>query len=69
MELGNYGNYKNLGDGIFELRLDFNSGYRVYFSEVGKEIILLLRGGGKSTQTKDIKLAKQYLKELGGRKS
>jgi putative addiction module killer protein len=68
MENGNYGDYKNLGDGVFELRLDFGAGYRIYFAEIDSVIVLLLCGGDKSTQPKDIALAKQYLYELRGRK-
>lgn len=68
MELGNYGDYKALGAGIFELRLDFGAGYRVYFAEIDNVIVLLLCGGNKSTQSKDIASAKEYLQELRGRK-
>jgi len=61
---GNYGDYKNLGDGVYELRLFFGSGYRVYFAEVDNTIILLLCGGDKNSQTKDIKKAKEYWEEF-----
>jgi putative addiction module killer protein len=50
-----------LGDGIKELKFNFGSGYRIYFSEVRGVILLLLCGGDKKTQTKDINLAKEYL--------
>ena len=60
---GNYGDYKPLKDGVFELRLDFGSGYRVYFGEDGNKIVILLCGGDKSSQKRDIKTAKQYWKE------
>ena len=56
----NFGDYKNLGSGIFELRFDFGSGYRVYFGKDGKKIIFLLCGGDKKTQKQDIEKAKQY---------
>ena len=46
-----------------ELRFHFGAGYRVYFGEVGKEIILLLAGGGKASQRKDIKKAHKYWRE------
>lgn len=68
VELGNYGDYKILGDGVFELRLDFGPGYRIYFAEMDKVIVFLLCAGDKSTQIKDIELAKQYWKELRGDK-
>ncbi len=57
-ENGNYGDCEPVGDGVFELRLDFGPGYRVYFGINGSEIILL-GGGDKNTQTRDIKMAKE----------
>lgn len=59
-ESGNFGDYRSLGDGVFELRLTVGPGYRVYYALDGQEIILLLLGGDKSTQSKDIELAKMY---------
>ena len=67
LELGNYGDYKSLGDGIYELRLAFGSGYRVYFAEEGDVTILLLVGGDKSSQSKDIKKAREYWQEFKGK--
>lgn len=64
VSLGNYGDYKSLGDGIYELRIHYGGGYRVYFSEVDKTIILLLMAGPKRTQSKDIKIAKAYWAEF-----
>lgn len=61
VSLGNLGEYKILGDSLGELKFKFGSGYRVYFGEFEGEIILLLCGGDKATQKKDIKLAKEYL--------
>ena len=58
--LGNLGDYKSVGGGVFELRVDTGPGYRVYFGRVGKIIILLLCGGDKSTQRRDIERAKAY---------
>lgn len=54
---GNLGDWKNLGSGIGELRINTGPGYRVYFTQVGSEIVMLLAGGDKSTQSKDIKRA------------
>lgn len=61
--LGNLGEYKPLGDGVAELKFKFGSGYRVYFSEIDNVIVLLLSGGDKRRQSKDIKLAKAYLRD------
>jgi len=58
--LGNLGDCKSIGQGMYELRLHFGPGYRVYFGQVDNVIILLLCGGDKSTQAKDIKKAKEY---------
>ena len=60
LELGNLGDYKFLGAGIYELRCDFGPGYRIYFGIEGRKIILLLVGGDKKTQRKDIAIAKSY---------
>lgn len=61
---GNYGDYKKLDNDISELRFKFGSGYRIYFTEVNDIIIILLCGGDKSTQAKDIEKAKEYLQDL-----
>lgn len=62
---GNFGDSKILGntDGIRELRIDFGPGYRIYFARVGDKLILLLIGGDKSTQWKDIEKAKVFLQD------
>jgi putative addiction module killer protein len=60
LEQGNFGDCQPVGEGVFELRMDFGPGYRAYFAEDGPKIVLLLIGGDKSTQTKDIKTAKAY---------
>lgn len=57
VELGNLGDYKNVGSGIFELRLHFGAGYRVYFAREGPVVIVLLGGGDTCNQSKDIKKA------------
>ena len=60
LKLGNFGDYKSVGDGVFELRFRFGVGYRVYFGEVDNTIVLLLCGGDKSSQRRDIGYAKAY---------
>jgi putative addiction module killer protein len=60
VELGNFGLGKGLGDGVFELKIDCGPGYRVYYAISGKTIVLLLIGGDKATQAKDIAKAKSY---------
>lgn len=62
LETGNWGDYRSVGEGVFELRLHFGAGYRIYFGKVTDTLILLLAGGEKSSQTKDIKRAKAYWK-------
>ena len=61
---GNLGDYRSVGNGVFELRFQFGPGYRVYFGEVDNTIILLLCGGDKSSQVRDIKRAKAYWNEF-----
>ena len=66
IEQGNYGDCKHLQDGVFELRLFFGPGYRVYFGEDGNTVVVLLCGGDKSTQDKDIQTAVMYWKDYKG---
>jgi putative addiction module killer protein len=61
---GNPGQYRNLTDGVSELKIDFGPGYRVYYTERGGELIVLLAGGDKSTQRRDIKAAIALAKNL-----
>jgi len=63
LEDGNAGDVKPVGEGVSEMRIDYGPGYRVYFTRRGKEIILLLCGGDKRTQSRDIALAKKLAKE------
>ena len=63
VEAGNYGDHKSVKDGVFELRFRFGSGHRVYFGEDGDTVVVLLSGGDKSTQERDIERAKTYWKE------
>jgi putative addiction module killer protein len=69
LSLGHYGDVKGIGDGICELRLQFGSGYRIYFGELDNKIVLLLCAGDKGTQSRDIQKAKIYWHEFMGRKS
>lgn len=64
LRLGHYGDYKMLGGGIYELRLDFGPGYRIYFGELEQYTILLLAGGDKSSQTHDILQARDYWQQV-----
>ncbi len=60
--LGNFGDCKriNNGDGIWELRIDYGSGYRIYFGKQGNSVVVLLIGGDKGSQSRDITKAKHY---------
>lgn len=60
LRFGNFGDFKSVGGGVFELRLDFAVGYRIYFGQVSCTIVLLLCGGDKSSQPQDIERAKSY---------
>lgn len=59
---GNFGDHTDLGGGLSELRMPFGAGYRVYFARDGNEVILILAGGDKGTQSRDIKRAREYYK-------
>lgn len=63
IESGHYGDNKSIGDGVRELRFFFGAGYRVYFGEDGDTIVILLCGGDKDSQRRDIEKAKIYWKE------
>jgi len=54
---GNPGDVKPVGEGVSEMRIDYGPGYRVYFKKRGKKMVILLAGGDKDTQSKDIKTA------------
>ncbi|WP_027947970.1 type II toxin-antitoxin system RelE/ParE family toxin [Litchfieldella anticariensis] len=58
---GNAGDSKAVGDGVFELRIDYGPGYRVYYAQVGKRLVMLLIGGTKKRQQSDIEQAKSFL--------
>ncbi|HAC62167.1 MAG TPA: addiction module killer protein [Cyanothece sp. UBA12306] len=67
--LGNLGDHRSVGDGVCELKINYGSGYRVYFGQKGNQLILLLCGGDKKTQQKDIIKAKEYWKDYEQRQN
>ncbi|NTW88244.1 MAG: type II toxin-antitoxin system RelE/ParE family toxin [Desulfobulbaceae bacterium] len=60
LQLGLAGDCRSVGEGVFELRIHFGAGYRVYFANYGADIVVLLCGGSKQSQKKDIVAAKKY---------
>lgn len=62
-ETGNLGDHKSVGEGVWEARVMFGPGYRIYFGKEGRPIILLLLGGDKSSQAGDIRKARQFWKK------
>lgn len=64
MENGNLGDWKSLGGGLYETRLHFGPGYRLYYAKIDHTVLLLAAGGEKSTQTFDIEIAREILKGL-----
>jgi putative addiction module killer protein len=64
MSLGNFGDFAPVGEGVSELRIHYGPGYRVYFIQRGDELIILLGGGDKGTQRRDIKAALALAREL-----
>lgn len=63
LRFGNFGDCKSVGGGVFELRIHFGPGLRVYFGLVGSEVVLLLGGGDKGSQQKDILACQNYWRE------
>ena len=64
MQLGHFGDVSPVGDGVSEMRIFSGPGYRVYFVQRGSEVIVLLNGGDKSSQSKDIDRAKELAAQL-----
>lgn len=60
VRLGNFGDCTSIGDGVFEFRIDYGPGFRVYFGQEGRNLVILLCGGNKSSQRRDIENAKKY---------
>jgi putative addiction module killer protein len=65
---GNFGDHKPCKDGVWEMRIDVGQGYRIYYAQSGETVILLLCGGDKSTQKKDIPAACRYWRDWQQRK-
>jgi putative addiction module killer protein len=63
LSLGNFGDVKPVGGGISEMRVDYGPGYRVYFVQRGETLVILLAGGDKSTQGRDIARARELARE------
>ncbi len=64
LRLGNFGDCRSVGVGVYELRIHTGPGFRVYFGLMGSEVVLLLCGGDKSTQSRDIANAQRYWQEV-----
>jgi putative addiction module killer protein len=64
VEAGNLGDWKSVGGSVSEMRIDVGPGYRLYFTRKGKLLIVMLAGGDKSTQARDIKRAQKMVTEL-----
>lgn len=64
LELGNPGDSKSVGEGVVEMRIAYGPGYRVYFTRQGQTVVILLCGGDKSSQRRDIAAAHRMMKEL-----
>lgn len=68
LQAGNRGDWKTVGSGVFELRIDTGPGYRVYCGQDGKTLVLLLCAGDKRTQKKDIERASEYWRDYQARR-
>ena len=68
LSLGNQGDARSLAGGLFELRIDYGPGYRIYFVRYGQAVVVLLAGGDKRTQDQDIRMARELAEELRSRR-
>jgi len=68
LEQGNFSNVQSVGGGVLECKMDFGPGYRIYFGQDGNTLVILLCGGTKKTQQKDIDRAKGFWQEYKARK-
>jgi putative addiction module killer protein len=62
---GNPGKAKSVGNGVMELKIDYGPGWRIYYTQVGNQVVILLTGGTKNRQQQDIEVAKQLAREIG----
>ena len=64
LSLGNPGDVRPVGEGVSEMRIDYGPGYRVYFSQMGEALVILLAGGNKDSQERDIRRAQELARGL-----
>jgi putative addiction module killer protein len=64
LSLGNAGDARPVGEGVSEMRIDYGPGYRIYFVRRGEELVVLLAGGDKDTQERDIRMARELARNL-----
>ena len=64
LKVGNFGDWKSVGKGVFELRIPFGSGFRVYFARKSNILVIILYGGDKSSQSQDIQKAQEIWREI-----
>lgn len=69
LSLGNFSRVRGVGEGVFEIKIDFGPGYRVYFGKDGETIVILLHGGTKKRQQADIEKAIAYWRDYKSRKA
>ena len=64
LQIGLLGDIRPVGEGVSEMRIDYGHGYRIYFVQRGREVVILLAGGDKRTQSRDIEKAQEYARML-----